>query len=568
MQRVLRDSVVVIRGGASNRAFLIELLGRAEVQNAQVDIGWLDRLAAKGQHLSREHVDVALVQAAIEAYDRELKVEQAQFYASALRGRPQVRSEVGHTVELRYKDHSYSIKVYRIGLQKYRVEVDGARIDAQLERLGPFEYWLTVFGQRFHVVSVEQGLSYRIELNGVSHRIDRDDGGMVRAPSPAVVVSVAVKPGDVVATGERLAVLEAMKMEMQVVAPFPGKVRQVLAIPNVQVNTGDPLVQVEPAADRKVTGATERVSFDAAAASLAETQDHSSHWRQNLEELRQLMLGFDVDRERTARLLAEWSQFGDGPSDREETRRQEDEILNIFVDLCSLFRRNPKVTDQIVAEAPSTEAYLFSYLRMLDTHGDGVPPEFVGELWRAVAHYGVPTLERSPELEESLLWIYKSHQRVEQQVAPIMGVLQRRLARIETMPLPADEAFRVLLDRMIAITRGLFPAISDLARELRYRTLRSATVREDPNTSLRGGRRPAGLSRCESRRCRPQPESTSTGGVSTAARDSHVRSLCHRIASLAGIDVGGDGIPLLLRANPYRLPRALHGRVLLRVSAV
>ena len=235
LQRVLHESVVVIRGGASNRAFLLELLSRAEVQNAQVDVGWLDRLATKGQHLSRQFVEVALVQAAIEAYDSELKAEQAQFYASALRGRPQVRSEVGHNVELRYRDHSYSIKVFRLGLQRYRVEVDGSRIEAQLERLGPFEYWLTAFGRRFHTVSVEQGLSYRIELDGVSHRIDCDDSGVVRAPSPAVVVSVAVKPGDVVATGDRLAVLEAMKMEMQVVATFAGRVRQVMAIPNVQV---------------------------------------------------------------------------------------------------------------------------------------------------------------------------------------------------------------------------------------------------------------------------------------------------------------------------------------------
>ena len=378
LQRVLHESVIVIRGGASNRAFLLELLNRAEVQNAQVDIGWLDRLAAKGQHLSRQFVQVALVQAAIESYDRELRVEQAQFYASALRGRPQVYDKVGHTVELRYREHSYSIQVYRLGLQQYRVEVDGSRIEAHLERLGRFEYWLTAFGRRFHTVSVEQGLSYRIELNGVSHRIDRDDGGVVRAPSPAVVVSVAVKPGDVVATGDRLAVLEAMKMEMQVVATFPGKVRQVMAIPNVQVNPGAPLLQIEPSTGRQITGSTERVSFGISFGSSAKAETDQSSWLRNLEELRQLVLGFDVDGERTARLLAEWSQFSEAVTDDDEMRRREDQILNIFVDLCSLFRRNPKVDDQTGAETPSTEAYLFSYLRMLDTHGDGVPPEFVG----------------------------------------------------------------------------------------------------------------------------------------------------------------------------------------------
>ena len=77
-------------------------------------------------------------------------------------------------------------------------------------------------------------------MDGVSHPIDRDDGGVVHAPAPAVVVSIAVKPGDTVAVGDSLAVLEAMKMEMAVRAPFAGKVRQVMTIPNVQVDTGAP----------------------------------------------------------------------------------------------------------------------------------------------------------------------------------------------------------------------------------------------------------------------------------------------------------------------------------------
>ena len=468
LQRVLHDGIVVIKGGTSNRAFLMELLERSEVQLGEFDIGWLDRLATKGDHLSRKYVDIALVQAAIEAYDAELRVEQAQFYASAVRGRPEVRSDLGRTVELRYREHSYSIKVCRIGLRQYRVQVDGAQLDAQTDWLGPFEYWLTIFGRRFHVVSVEQGSSYRIEVGGVSHRIDRDDEGVIRAPSPAVVVSIAVKPGDTVATGERLAVLEAMKMETQVVAPFPGKVRQVMAIPNVQVGSGAPLLQIEPTSDKKSATLTARVEF-AAAAAYGDTQSSAPLWRQTLEELRQLMLGFDVDPDRMSRLLAEWNQFREERADSDEVKRSEDDILNTFVDICSLFHRKPKISGQAVGEAPSSEASLFSYLRMLDTHGDGVPPEFVSALQRAVAHYGIARLDRSPELEESLLWIYKSHQRVEQQAAVIRAVLQRRLMRTRSLPSPPDEAFRALLERMIAITRNLFPVVSDLAHELHYR---------------------------------------------------------------------------------------------------
>ena len=114
------------------------------------------------------------------------------------------------------------------------------------------------------------------------------------------------------------------------------------------------------------------------------------------------------------------------------------EILSIFVDRCSLFQRQPEVDGSTGGEAPSSEAYLFSYLRMLETQGEKLPAPFIDALRRVLAHYGVETLDRSPALEESLLWIYKSHQRVEQQVTTILALLERRLGRIQTQtPSPA-----------------------------------------------------------------------------------------------------------------------------------
>ncbi|MGA2457552.1 MAG: carboxyl transferase domain-containing protein [Terriglobales bacterium] len=467
LQRTLRGSVVVIKGGASNKAFLLELLNHCDVQRGEVHIGWLDQVAAKGEHISRRYADVALVQAAIEAYDAQLAVEQTQFYASAVRGRPQVRSEVGGTTELRYRGHSYSAKAYRLGPQQYRVDVDGSRINAHLERLRQYEYWLTAFGQRFHVVSVPQGLSYRIDVNGVSHQIDRDDGGIVHAPAPAVVVSIAVKPGDTVSVGDRLAVLEAMKMEMPVVAPFSGKVRQVMTMRNVQVDTGAPLLQIEPDAGDDTVAAGERVVFGASRRPDGNEDAIQPNCPQSLEELRQLMLGFDVDPRHSTRMLAEWDQSC--PADSDEIRQAEDEILNIFVDICSLFQRDPEVNHRASSEEPSAEAHLFSYLRMLETGGEGLPPAFVSALRRALSHYGVRSLDRSPELEESLLWIYKSHQRVEQKIAPVMGLLERRLRSVQSLAPQAAESLRTLLDRMIVMSNGRFPAVSDLAREVRYR---------------------------------------------------------------------------------------------------
>jgi len=468
LQRALLESVLVIKGGASNKAFLLELLNRDEVQRGEVHVGWLDHLATTGGHLSRRYADVALVHAAIEVYDAQLAVEQAQFYASAKRGRPQLRSEVGRTAALRHRGQSYSFKTYRCGPQHYRVELNGLRIDVEIERLGQSEYWLSVFGRRFHVLSATQGLSYRIEVDGVSHKIDRDDGGVVHAPAPAVVISIAVKPGDKVSAGDRLAVLEAMKMEMPVVAPFSGKVRQVMTIPNVQVDTGAPLLQLEPAAGEDTAGEAERIVFGASAAPIATSEAFHRGCIESLEGLRQLMLGFDVDPKQVPSLLAAWSR-GEKNANSDEIARCEEQLLNIFVDICSLFRHEPSVGHESSSEEPSAEAYLFSYLRMLDTCGEGLPATFVRALRRALSHYGVQTLDRSPRLEESLLWIYKSHQRVEDQVAVVMHALERRLRGAGAVAAQSEQSLRLLLDRMIAMTNGLFPAVTDLAREVRYR---------------------------------------------------------------------------------------------------
>ena len=462
LQRALRETVVVIRGGCSNKSFLQSLLNRQEVQHNENHVGWLDHLADSGAHLSVEYADVALLHAAIEAYEAELEIEKAQFYASAVRGRPHIHNELGRTAELRYRGRNYSPRVFRTGPHTYRIQLDRSRIDAELDQLGRFEYWLTVFGRRFHIVSAIQGSSYRIAVDGVSHTISRDDGGVVHAPSPAVVISIAVKPGDVVAAGDRLLVLEAMKMEMQVVAPFNGKIRQVCTMRNVQVDAGAPLMQIDPTGEEQSDSTADRIVFTDSAPSskTAATESYAV-----LQQLRQLMLGFDVDPKECAQLVSRWSNL----PGHHETRELEDKVLNIFVDICSLFRRNPEANLGTSGEEPSAEAYLFSYLRMLDTSGEALPPAFVKALRRALAHYGVCTLDRCPDIEETLLWIYKSHQRVDSQIAPVIALLERRLQSIEPLPAPAQKSFRQLLDLLIEISHGQFPAIGDLAREVRYR---------------------------------------------------------------------------------------------------
>jgi acetyl-CoA carboxylase carboxyltransferase component len=126
------------------------------------------------------------------------------------------------------------------------------------------------------------------------------------------------------------------------------------------------------------------------------------------------------------------------------------------------------VNHRASAEEPSAESHLFSYLRMVETNGEGLPAAFVEALHKTLEHYGVRELDGSPELKESLLWICKSHQRMERQTGFVVDILERRL-RAAKASAPASTNFRSLLDRMIPITLEPYPSVSDLAREVRYR---------------------------------------------------------------------------------------------------
>ncbi|MGK8438897.1 carboxyl transferase domain-containing protein [Ectopseudomonas hydrolytica] len=76
----------------------------------------------------------------------------------------------------------------------------------------------------------------------------------LNAPSAGVLVSLAVAEGDAVAAGQRIAVLEAMKMEFEVKAEHSGIVRALAVAPGEAVGEGQALAFLEPA---EVDGLTE-----------------------------------------------------------------------------------------------------------------------------------------------------------------------------------------------------------------------------------------------------------------------------------------------------------------------
>ena len=67
-------------------------------------------------------------------------------------------------------------------------------------------------------------------------------GETVAAPMPGNIIRVDIKEGDKVKAGQVLVILEAMKMENEIVAPKDGTVAQIVTSKGAVVETGSPLV--------------------------------------------------------------------------------------------------------------------------------------------------------------------------------------------------------------------------------------------------------------------------------------------------------------------------------------
>ncbi|MFI6889584.1 ATP-binding protein [Streptosporangium canum] len=481
LRRAMAETTVIIEGGATNKSFVLDLLDQTEVIDASADTGWIDRVRAEGRLVNHRHSAIALAAAAIEAYQDEEEVSRQRLLSTARGGRPQVQHDSGRPLDLKLRGVGYRVSVARVGHRRFRVGLSGgaAPADVEVERFDAHSGRIVVNGRRFRLVSATHGPIHLVEVDGVTHRISRDEGGVVRSPAPALVVATPLSVGDEVESGAPLLVLESMKMETVLRAPFRARVRECPVSVGSQVETGAPLMRLEPLSDEgaeEAEPAAETIEIELpaepAGASAAERVERG------LQDLRSLLLGFDADPHDHKRVLSDYlaarAELGGRPLEGEL------DLLTVFADLSELSRNRPGGELDVEPDSPvhSPREFFHSYLRSLDVERAGVTESFQAKLTKVLAHYGIADLDRTPELEAAVFRIFLAQQQMSTDVAIVSELLRQWLAGAPPLE-SLSERVGLTLEHLVEATQVRFPMVSDLARGVVFRWFAQPLLRRN-----------------------------------------------------------------------------------------
>jgi acetyl/propionyl-CoA carboxylase alpha subunit/acetyl-CoA carboxylase carboxyltransferase component len=500
LRRAVAETTVIIDGGTTNKSFLAALLEAPEVVEATADTGWVDRARAAGRLAADQHVGIALAAAAIDGYEQAESVERALLWESGRGGRPHVRHEPGQVIELTAAGQPYKVGVARTGADGYRIRIadaagEAVTSDARLERLDEHLSQLTVNGRSYRLATAIHGPVHAVEVDGVTYRVGRDEGEVLRALAPALVVATPAAVGAEVRAGGPVLVLESMKMEIVLRAPFDVRVRELLVSVGSQVSSGTLLARLEPAGAGDDACAAQPSATRAglmipqqAAASAAQRATAA------LARLRGLVLGYDMTEEPVADLIAGYladrdaALVADAP-----VRAAELDLITAFADIAELSSAQPSDGSY---RSPREQFHI--YLQSLDTSRAGVSDEFRRALERALRHYGVTELGASPALEQAVFRIFLARERYEAGVQTVWALLMAWIGE----PAPAAQA-RELLDRLVRTLQLRSPLAADIARSVSFRwfhwpqaeAARSAALAEVPGEVRALAGMPAGAER-------------------------------------------------------------------------
>lgn len=159
-------------------------------------------------------------------------------------------------------DARYTVKVD----DRYEFAFDQHSVDPDWIDLGEDRFHLRDANASYHVTILDYDISSReleVEVNGRKHRVKIENeldaliremgfssmvihkAKEVKAPMPGTVLDLFVEVGQEIFEGEKLLILEAMKMENVLKAPGDGMIKEIKVVAGKAVNKNEVLIVLE-----------------------------------------------------------------------------------------------------------------------------------------------------------------------------------------------------------------------------------------------------------------------------------------------------------------------------------
>jgi acetyl/propionyl-CoA carboxylase alpha subunit len=241
-------SAAQIHGVTTNRDLLVRVLRHPSFLAGETDTGFLSRYSLvaplAGADAARRH---AVAAALAGSAGRRVSAPVQSTVPSGWRNVPTALQSVAFEVDDARFEVGYrfsrdglsvsgfeNVRLWQSSPELVDLSLDGVRRRYAVHQVGPVWY-----------VDSEDGSSALHEVDRFPLPSSAAALGSLVAPMPGSVIRVLVEPGAVVATGETLVILEAMKMQHAVRAPHAGRVTEVRVSAGQQVDTGAVLAVLE-----------------------------------------------------------------------------------------------------------------------------------------------------------------------------------------------------------------------------------------------------------------------------------------------------------------------------------
>ncbi len=141
-------------------------------------------------------------------------------------------------------------------MKRYYVTVNGNRYEVEVEEVkGEFSPAAITSEKEVHKEHREK-LKEEAEVPSKEKSVEEPkaevkksasevNGEKITCPMPGTIFNISVNEGQEVKKGDVILVLEAMKMENEIMSPKDGKIAQIAVVKGQQMNTGDLLAIIE-----------------------------------------------------------------------------------------------------------------------------------------------------------------------------------------------------------------------------------------------------------------------------------------------------------------------------------